>query len=256
MKNKGAIFLSIFSIAASASIFMSSCGSQTSTVDPDIDTATVRPSLPASAEITTTTTAAVTETADTTETAPVADDASGSRDDRADRDAWSAPSRDDYVSTIDDDMDGVQVYERGSAPSRPAVGVNPVTPAGSRSFRDRFQDKVVAANVAGWQDEGIGRSKARTLADETRPPASVRNAPSADVSGKDLEAELAARRRESEAARAERDTVLISPKDRFVIVVLAMHVLEGILYGFRFRRARHAPLCGERDENRSADGRQ
>lgn len=137
--------------------------------------------------------------------APVADDASGARDDRADRDAWSAPSRDDYVSTIDDDMDGVQVYERGSAPSRPAVGVNPVTPAGSRSFRDRFQDKVVAANVAGWQDEGIGRSKARTLADETRPPASVRNAPSADVSGKDLEAELAARRRESEVARAERE---------------------------------------------------
>lgn len=77
MKNKGAIFLSIFSIAASASIFMSSCGSQTSTVDPDIDTATVRPSLPASAEITTTTTAAVTETADTTSAAATVSETKG-----------------------------------------------------------------------------------------------------------------------------------------------------------------------------------
>lgn len=70
MKKSAAITLSIFGVAASAVMMLSSCNSDDGYDPSDIDTGTIRPSVPAATEVTTTT--AVSETITTTTTTAAA----------------------------------------------------------------------------------------------------------------------------------------------------------------------------------------
>jgi len=69
MKKSAAITLSIFGVAASAAMLLSSCGSDDGYDPSEIDTGTIRPSVPAATEITATTTVSETTTTTTTTTA-------------------------------------------------------------------------------------------------------------------------------------------------------------------------------------------
>lgn len=95
--------------------------------------------------------------------------------------------------------EGVQVFER-----QPGRSARPTTPPQGEPFADRLRARVAAANVSGVIDDGLGRSRIATNGPApsdtgngkvVRPSGPARPRRSVDASADELEAELAARRR-------------------------------------------------------------